>query len=217
MKAPLARMEDWSSLDLLLAFAMWAVMMVGMMLPSAAPMILLFSALHRKRREQNAPHVPTLVFLLGYLAVWTAFSGAATLAQWGLHGAALLSPGMALSSPIVGGALLVAAGIYQWTPFKEACLRKCRTPLDFLMTEWREGVCGAVVMGLRHGLFCAGCCALLMGILFVAGVMNLLWVAGVAAFILVEKVAPKHRWTARLSGSGLAAWGLWIAAERWIH
>ncbi len=217
MKQAMARPGGWGPREVGLTFVMWAVMMAGMMVPSAMPMILLFATLQRKRREERAPFVPTGVFLLGYLVVWTLFSVAATFTQWGLHEASLLSSRMVVTAPLAGAALLVAAGVYQWTPLKEACLRKCRTPLDFLMTEWREGARGALVMGLRHGLFCAGCCALLMGLLFVAGVMNLLWVAAGAAFVLVEKLIPAGRWPSRLSGAALAAWGLWIGAERWVH
>lgn len=208
--------HPWTLRDLGLTFAMWAVMMVAMMTPAAAPMILLFAAIHRKRRERAMPYVPTAAFLLGYLAVWTLFSAGATLAQWGLHAAALLTPGMALASALAGGALLGAAGIYQWLPLKDACLRRCRAPLDFVLSEWREGLRGAVAMGMRHGLFCVGCCGLLMAILFAAGVMNLLWVAGIAAFVLLEKAAPGGRWIGRLGGAALLLWGLRVSLGPWL-
>ena len=183
-------LAPWTLADLLATVAMWAIMMVAMMLPSAAPVILLSAAVNRKRREQGGLAVPTGVFVLGYLLVWGGFSVGAALAQWGLHTAALLSPAMATTSPILAGALLIAAGVYQLTPLKEVCLAKCRSPLGFLMTEWREGPAGALRMGLRHGTYCLGCCWMLMGLLFVLGVMNLLWVAVIAGFILLEKVAP---------------------------
>ncbi|MFN3484275.1 MAG: DUF2182 domain-containing protein, partial [Planctomycetota bacterium] len=141
--------QPWTARELILTFAMWAVMMVAMMTPAAAPMILLFSAIHRKRRERSMPYVPTAAFLFGYLIVWTCFSVVATLVQWGLQAATLLTPGMALGSALAGGALLGAAGVYQWLPLKDACLRRCRAPLDFVLSEWREGLRGAVAMGMR--------------------------------------------------------------------
>jgi len=180
----------WTLADYGATVAMWAIMMVAMMLPSAAPLVLLFAAVNRKRREEGGLAVSTGVFVLGYLGAWGAFSVGAALAQWGLHTAALLSPFMATTSPIVAGALLIAAGVYQLTPLKAACLAKCRSPLGFLLTEWREGAAGALRMGLRHGAYCLGCCWLLMGLLFVTGVMNLVWVAVIALFVLLEKVAP---------------------------
>ncbi len=200
----------WGVGEFLLTFAMWAVMMVAMMVPSAAPMILLFATVHRRQRAEGHTAVPTAVFLLGYLAVWTAFSLAATLAQWGLQTAALLSPMMVATSPLLGGALLMAAGAFQWTPLKHACLAKCRSPLGFLLTEWREGARGAFVMGLRHGAYCTGCCWALMALLFVGGVMNLLWVAAIAAFVLLEKVAPAGGVVGKAAGSALAGWGGWM-------
>lgn len=202
----------WTAADVGFAVIMWGVMMIGMMLPAAAPVILLFAAVNRKRREQGGPGVPTAIFVLGYLLVWGGFSVAAALLQWGLHSAALLSPAMATTSPLLGGALLVAAGAYQWTPLKAVCLRHCRSPLGFLMTEWREGVAGALWMGVRHGAYCLGCCAVLMGLLFVTGVMNLLWVAVIAAFILVEKVAPGGRLVGRVGSGALILAGLVLLA-----
>jgi predicted metal-binding membrane protein len=209
--AALPRMEGWTPRELGLMLAMWAVMMVAMMTPSAAPMILMFAQVHRGRRERRDPSLPTGLFLLGYLLVWGLFGAGATLAQWGLHSTLLLSDGMKVASPALGAGLLLAAGLYQWTPLKEACLRRCRTPLGFVMSEWREGARGAVVMGLRHGMYCAGCCWSLMLLLFAAGVMNLAWVAALTVFVLVEKQIPHGRWLSRLSGAGLAAWGAAVA------
>ncbi len=203
-------MNAWSPSSLIPLFLMWAEMMVAMMLPSAAPMILTFSTVNRKRREQEQPFVPTGVFVLGYLAVWTVFSALAALAQWALHATALLSPMMASTSPFFGGALLIAAGVFQWTPMKHACLRHCRSPLSFLMTDWREGKSGALRMGLKHGAYCTGCCWFLMALLFVAGVMNMWWVAIIAGFVLLEKVAPKGMWIGRIAGALLIAWGAWM-------
>ena len=206
-------LQAWSALDLLSLFLMWATMMVAMMLPSAAPMILLVATIHRRRRERASPAVPTAIFAAGYLVVWTAFSGAAALAQWGLHQTALLSPAMASTSPAFSGALLILAGAYQWLPVKSACLSRCRSPLGFLGSEWREGVAGTVVMGLRHGLFCLGCCWALMALLFVAGVMNPLWVAAIAGLVLVEKIARVGPGVGKLAGLALGAWGAWLLVK----
>jgi predicted metal-binding membrane protein len=201
----------WNHAQAAFMFVMWVVMMVAMMVPSAAPMILIFHRVASDRLTQGQPAVPTAVFLGGYLAVWAGFSALATGAQWLLHDAALLSPGMAAASPLLGGALLVAAGVFQLTPLKHACLTRCRTPLGFLLTEWREGVRGAWVMGLRHGMFCTVCCWALMALLFVGGVMNLLWVAALAIVVLGEKVLPRGDVLGRLGGVALIAWGAWVA------
>ncbi len=204
----------WPIADLFMLLVMWTVMMVAMMVPSAAPMVLVFAALNRKRRAEDRPYVPTGLFLLGYLAVWTGFSAMVTIAQWGLHRAALLSPGMVSTSPIFGGVLLIAAGIFQFTSWKHACLKHCRTPLHFLMTGWREGYVGAWKMGLEHGLQCTVCCWLLMALLFVAGVMNLLWVATISIFVLIEKIAPSARWVTRIGGVLSVGWGVWLILHR---
>jgi len=179
-----------------------------MMVPSASPLILMMAAANRKRRERDDPLVPTGLFLTGYLLVWTAFSAVATVAQWGLHAAALLSPGMVSVSPLLGGLLLLTAGIFQFTPLKQACLIHCRSPLGFIMGHWREGRAGAMRMGLEHGLYCVGCCWILMALLFVAGVMNLLWVAGISLFVLAEKVLPRGELVGRLGGAVLLVAGV---------
>ena len=215
MHMGMPEMHPWSVADGLLLFLMWAVMMVAMMLPSAAPMILMFTAMNRRRAEQGRPLARTGVFVLGYVAVWTAFSAVATAAQWTLHVGALLSPGMVSASPVVGAGLLVAAGVFQWTPLKRACLTNCRSPLSFLMTQWREGAHGALVMGLRHGAYCVGCCWLLMALLFVAGVMNLVWVAVIAAFVLVEKALPAGDRLGRITGAILVIAGVVLIVQSW--
>lgn len=202
--------QPWGKVDFALMLLMWVVMMVGMMVPSASPMILTFTSVNRDRHAKGEVVVPTAVFLAGYAVVWGTFSLAATLTQWGLHQAALLSPMMVSTSPILGGLLLIAAGSFQWSALKHACLSKCRTPLSFLLTEWRDGPRGALVMGLRHGVFCTGCCWALMALLFVGGVMNLLWVATIAIFVLVEKIAPRGLRIERVVGLGLIAWGAWM-------
>ena len=217
MEMAMPQVQTWGAVDFALMFVMWAVMMVAMMTPSAAPMILMFAGVNRRRQEQQAPYVPASVFLVGYLVVWAAFSVVATAAQWGLHALSLLSPMMVSTSPVLGGILLLIAGIYQWTPFKHACLSKCRSPLGFVLNEWREGRWGAFLMGLKHGGYCTGCCWSLMALLFVAGVMNLLWVAAIAGFVLLEKVAPAGHRMGQAAGVlmvaggvvllGLALWG----------
>lgn len=212
MEMAMPQTQAWGVADFTLMFVMWAVMMVAMMTPSAAPMILTFAGASRRRRGRQSPYAPTAVFVSGYLVVWASFSVLATVAQWGLHTASLLSPMMASTSSILGGALLLAAGIYQWTPLKYACLRHCRSPLGFILNEWREGTGGAFLMGLKHGGYCVGCCWFLMALLFVAGVMNLLWVAAIAGFVLLEKVAPVGHLVGRVAGVMLVGWGVWIFA-----
>jgi predicted metal-binding membrane protein len=194
------RVHAWDPLDVGLLFIMWAVMMIAMMVPAAAPMVLTFATVQRKRQEQNRATVPTVVFLLGYALVWTAYAAVAAVAQWRLHEADLLSATMASTSTRLGGALLLVAGVFQWTPVKQACLAKCRSPLSFVMTEWREGRAGAFVMGVRHGAYCVACCWALMALLFVAGVMNLLWIAGLAIVVLAERVLPGGAAVSRVVG-----------------
>ena len=195
----------WTPSHVALQFVMWAAMMAAMMLPSAAPVILLVAGLARTGAAAGAPSAAS--FALGYLLVWTGFSLLATALQWGLHEAGLLSPRMAAGNAVLAGAVLVAAGIYQWTPLKAACLRHCRSPLAFLLAHWRGGALGGAVTGLRHGLYCLGCCAMLMALLFVGGVMNFAWIAGIALLVLIEKLLPWGGRTCRLSGAVLTLWG----------
>jgi predicted metal-binding membrane protein len=187
--------------------AMWAVMMAAMMLPSAAPMILLYGTIARRKLETGHVVAGTGVFSLGYLAVWTAFTLAAVGLQFALERAALLSPMMVMTSRVLAGLVMIGAGVYQWTPLKQACLRRCRSPLEFILTEWREGTRGALTMGMRHGAFCLGCCWMLMLLLFVGGVMNIAWIAGTALFVVVEKLAPAGHWIGRAAGVALIVWG----------
>jgi predicted metal-binding membrane protein len=210
MSMPMSAMQAWTSMDFVLMFIMWTVMMIAMMTPSASPMVFLFAKIDRQRQTQRNPIATSWVFLAGYLVIWAAFSAVAVLAQWGLHSAALLSPMMVSTSALLGGSLLVAAGVFQLTPLKHACLHQCRTPLGFLISEWRNGYQGAFVMGLKHGYFCTGCCWALMALLFVAGVMNLLWVAAIAGFVLVEKIAPAGHWLGKAAGILMIGWGGWM-------
>lgn len=207
----MGRMEGmapvWSPSHFSAMLLMWIIMMAAMMLPSALPMILLYSTMIRRSREQRRVLPATGIFALGYFVTWIAFGLAATSLQWALDAAALLSSEMATTNQVAAAVILIAAGIYQWTPLKQSCLRRCRSPLDFVLTYWRAGAWGSMAMGVRHGAFCLGCCWMLMLLLFVGGIMNLLWIAGLAAFVLVEKTAPAGHWTARFAGVALAAWG----------
>ena len=189
-----------------LMFFMWWIMMMAMMLPSAAPMILLFAMINRKQREKGSPYVPTGIFAAGYVLVWGAFSLIAVSAQWGLERSGLLSA-MASTSVLLGAGLLIAAGIYQLTPLKHACLRHCRSPIFFVTQHWRPGGLGALHMGIEHGAFCTGCCWFLMALLFYGGVMNLYWIVGLAVFVLLEKTIPAGHWFGRITGVLLIAWG----------
>ena len=203
-------LASWSAGSLLPLFLMWAVMMVAMMLPSAAPMLLTFAAVARNRRRADRPYVPVTVFAAGYLAVWSVFSLLAAVGQWLLHRAALLSPMMASSSVWLAAILLFAAGVFQFTPLKNRCLTRCRAPLDFIMTRWREGPSGAFSMGMEHGTFCAGCCWALMALLFVLGVMNVLWIAMLTVIVALEKLLPHAKWFSAASGIALIVWAIWV-------
>ncbi len=194
------RARAWDPVDVVLLFIMWAVMMIAMMVPAAAPMVFTFATVQRQRQQQDRATVPTVVFLLGYALVWTAYAAVAALVQGRLHEADLLSAAMASTSTWLGGALLLVAGVFQWTPLKQGCLAKCRSPLSFVMSEWREGRAGAFVMGVRHGAYCVACCWALMALLFVAGVMNLLWIAGLAIVVLAERVLPGGTAVSRVVG-----------------
>jgi predicted metal-binding membrane protein len=190
----------WTVTDVFLTFAMWTVMMIGMMTGTAAPVLLLFAAARSKRAERGGG-LAVFMFGLGYISMWVGFSACAALAQWALREAALLSPAMAASSPRVAGAILVAAGAYQLTPLKSACLTQCRSPLGFLLTNWRAGNIGALRMGAHHGAYCLGCCWALMSVLFVVGVMSLLWVAALTGLIFIEKMGPAGAAVGRVAGA----------------
>lgn len=180
--------RPWDTGYFLAALTMWMVMMVGMMLPSAAPTVLLFDAL--QTHAGGGGHGKTAAFAAGYVVAWSAFSLAATTVQWGVSVATLLSAMATGTSPVLAGSLLVAAGAYQLTPWKTACLRRCRSPAEFLVRHRRVGRLGPLLLGLHHGAYCIGCCWALMALLFAFGVVNLLWVAVLAIFVLVEKLTP---------------------------
>jgi predicted metal-binding membrane protein len=207
MAAP--NLQPWSWADLLMTFIMWAVMMAAMMLPSALPTILLFA---KTNQSQGRP-LHSGLFTCGYLALWAAFSVVATLLQWLLHSYGFLSAMDATYSPLLGGGVLMVAGMYQWSPLKRVCLRHCRSPLAFLLTHWREGPKGAWHMGVHHGAYCVGCCWALMLVLFVVGVMNVMWVMIIALYVLLEKLFFKSQRSEKLSGLLIILWGVWLAAH----
>jgi predicted metal-binding membrane protein len=190
-------MSDWSAANWLAVFLMWAIMMAAMMLPTATPMVSVFGTLNESRGEARR----TVAFVAGYVALWTAFAAAATAAQWTLQTRGLLSPMIVSMSPALSAALLVIAGAFQFTPLKHACLRACRSPLGFFLTDWRDGLWGAARMGVRHGLYCLGCCWALMALLFVGGAMNLLWIAALTLLVAMEKLAPKGDILAKALGA----------------
>ncbi len=204
--------EPWTPIEFVYVFLMWAVMMVGMMTPSAAPMILIYARVGRRAVMDGTPFAATAWFVGGYLLAWIAFSLAATSAQWALERATLLTPMMASASTILGGVVLVLAGLYQWTPLKDACLFHCQAPLTFILHHggFRGDLAGALTLGLRHGIYCIGCCWGLMALLFVVGVMNLFWIAALAILVLLEKVIPFGRGVARLAGVVFMLGGGWV-------
>lgn len=189
----------WDAPHLFLLWLMWAVMMTGMMLPSAAPMVMLAG-------DGGRPYF----LALGYLSTWLAFSAGATILQWLLMRALVLTPMMAVSGPAAGASLLAIAGVYQWTPLKHACLATCQSPMAFVTRRWRSGNIGAFTMGAEHGVYCVGCCWALMLLLFAGGVMNLAVIAALTAFVAFEKLAPLGMWGARISGTALIAGAAWM-------
>lgn len=204
---------QWDFTHLALLFAMWTVMMAGMMLPSAAPTLLLYGCVIRKSPDNARTAAHINAFAGGYLVVWTVFSLVATMAQRLLAERLLLSPMMEANDPLFGGGLLMLAGVYQFTPAKRACLAFCRSPAEFLTRHWKPGPGGGFYLGLANGLYCLGCCWALMLLLFVGGVMNLWWIAALTVFVLLEKVAPYGGKGGRLSGILIFALGLWMAVK----
>lgn len=201
----------WSWTTAVAVVVMWAGMMFAMMLPSAAPTILAFDSVERGDGGDGPGTPRTLVFAGAYLLVWVGYSALAAGAQWGLQASGLLTPMIVSSSDRLTAGLLVLAGLYQLTPLKQACLRHCRTPLAFLMAEWRDGTRGAVAMGLKHGLYCAGCCWALMLLLFVAGVMNPVWIVFLTVVVALEKWPRLPIWLTRLTGAAAIAAGAAVA------
>ncbi|HKB95411.1 MAG TPA: DUF2182 domain-containing protein, partial [Rhizomicrobium sp.] len=205
----------WGGADFLFCFLMWAVMMAGMMLPTAAPVVLLYARMGRQAQALAKPFAATGWFAGGYLLAWAGFSGLATLLQAALAHAALLTPGLATANDIMGGAILIAAGIYQWSGLKLRCLANCRSPLFFIQLHggFKRRALPSLRLGLLHGLYCIGCCWALMLMLFAGGVMNIAWIAGLAALVLLEKVMSEGRAVTRAVGLGLIIGGLVLALQ----
>jgi predicted metal-binding membrane protein len=210
---PMDMSMPWSTSYAVLMFIMWSIMMIAMMVSSAAPMVLLFAAIKRKQAASVSPFLDAWIFLGGYLLTWAGFSLVATLAQWALERAGLLSMAMASTSAVLGGVILLLAGFYQFTPVKSVCLRYCQSPVLFLSRHWRPGAAGALRMGLRHGSYCLGCCWFLMALLFVSGIMNLFWIAGIALYVACEKLLPLGHRLSRAAGVALIASGLIVLAR----
>ncbi|MCP5162059.1 MAG: DUF2182 domain-containing protein [Hahellaceae bacterium] len=204
----MAPIGQWHTVDVFMLFAMWAIMMAGMMLPSATPVILWVNRINQQRRRNHTAYIHTLYFVSGYLWVWSLFSGLITLLQWWLHSAALLSPMMMSANRTFSALLLITAGLYQWSPLKQQCLRLCQSPLSLISTQWREGHWGAIRLGLIHGQYCVGCCWALMVLLFITGVMNLKWILLITLFVMIEKLLSKGEWFARLTGVVLVGLGV---------
>lgn len=203
----------WNPFTVTAVFAMWSIMMAAMMLPAALPVLDAYRRVSGSEKL-GATQGGVVYFATGHLLIWIGFAAVATFAQWWLVGLDDLEPMMIeLRSPIIGGAVLAAAGLFQWTPLKYACLSRCRSPLGFLLTEWRPGRAGALWMGVRYGLFCLGCCWALMALLFVFGVMNLAVIIALTAIVILEKIVPKGEWLARIIGVAMVLFGIWWAAS----
>ena len=201
----------WLSSDFFLLFLMWSVMMIAMMTPSILPMVMLFTAINEKNKTQNKPYASPFNLLFGYLLSWILFSLVITLPQYSMHQAELLNPMMEPAHAYVGALFLILAGLYQFTPFKDACLTVCQSPLSFMMNNWRDGNLGAFLIGYKHGFYCVGCCWVLMLTLFALGVMNIMWVAILTIFVLFEKLSYKYPKQYRyITGVIFISWGLFL-------
>jgi predicted metal-binding membrane protein len=205
-------LRAWTASDFAFIFLMWSIMMVGMMTPSATPMILIYARVARQAAQEGRPFAATGWFVSGYLLSWAAFSFLAAIAQGALERVAWLTPMMAAASNKVGGAVLIVAGVYQFTPLKNNCLSQCQSPFAFIQANggFRRGTGASIRLGMRHGFYCIGCCWALMAQLFVGGVMNILWIAAIAIFVLIEKAIPAGGAIARVAGAGLALAGIWL-------
>jgi len=207
----MASMPGGMETGIAMTLAMWTVMMAAMMLPSASPAILLYAAMVRKNAERGVALAAVWLFVAGYLLAWAGFAVLAALLQAALEGTGLLAPMMLSASPWLSGALLLAAGAYQFTPLKKLCLSKCREPVHFFITNWHPGPLGALRMGAAHGAYCVGCCWLLMLTGLAVGVMNLAWMALLTVAVAVEQAAPGGVWVGRALGAGLIVWGAVLA------
>lgn len=185
-------------------------MMMAMMLPSVAPLILLFAMVNRKKKEKQNPFVPAGYFLSGYFIVWAAFSLLATVLQWALQHVNWLNPEMIITNKLLGSMILFAAGLFQFSALKKKCLNHCQTPVDFIHHKWKEGRKGALKMGIENGFYCLGCCWVLMVLLFVSGIMNILWIALIAVFVLLEKLIKNSKWISSIAGAALVVYSIII-------
>lgn len=192
--------DDPSGLSFSMIFFMWSIMMIAMMLPSALVMVHMLSKVFRNMPGHNDSALLTLIFTAGYLFVWIGFSLGASIIQWLLQITSSLSTKLAFTSAALSGMVLIAAGIYQWTALKQTCLNICRSPMSFLMLHWMEGPAGSLKMGLKHGMYCVGCCWLLMMVMFVGGVMGFYWMVGIATYVLLEKIVPHGELISRMGG-----------------
>jgi predicted metal-binding membrane protein len=211
--------RPWAAADVGFNLVMWTVMMVAMMTPSVAPMVLLYAMVGRRARTDGNPFAPSGWFFAGYAVVWVGFSILATCAQWLLTSISVLTPMMATANSTIGGLVLIFAGLYQWSPVKDVCLRQCQSPIAFLSSHggFRSDPAGAFNLGIKHGTYCLGCCWALMALLFVGGVMNIAWIGGIALLILMEKILPFGQWVSRLSGVVIGLVGVWlILGEVWL-
>ena len=199
---------EWTYIDFILLFLMWLVMMIAMMTPSISTFILMFATVNRQKKQQDRPFINTAYLIAGYFLVWAAFSLVATTLQWLLQQISLLNPDMKITSKILGSIILIATGIFQFTPLKKTCLTHCGSPLNFVLQHWKESKQGALKMGIENGFYCLGCCWMLMVLLFVTGIMNLLWVAIIALFVLVEKILSQLKWIPFFAGIALILYGI---------
>jgi predicted metal-binding membrane protein len=204
---------QWTWTDFVLLLLMWLIMMIAMMIPSVSPLILIFAMINRQRQQRKSPFVPAGYLLSGYFLVWAAFSLIATCLQWLLQQISLLNPEMETTSKVLGAIILISAGVFQFTPLKHTCLNHCRTPFNFIHRHWKEGKLGALKMGVENGMYCLGCCWVLMILLFVSGIMNLLWIAIIALFVLIEKVLPAAKPISFVAGIVLIAYGITILIQ----
>jgi predicted metal-binding membrane protein len=206
----------WHPIEFVFVFVMWAVMMIGMMTPSVAPLILIYARVGREAAVQQKPFAASAWLASGYLLAWISFSMVATVVQWSIERGGWLTPAMASASNTFGGLTLIAAGLYQWTPLKHACLRRCQAPLQFIQRHggFRGDAIGSLALGIRHGIYCVGCCWVLMALLFVGGVMNVLWITAIMIFVLIEKVVPVGRLISRIAGAGFLTAGLLMIASQ---
>lgn len=204
---------QWSWTDFVLLFLMWFVMMIAMMAPSVSPLVLIFTLLNRKRQQHQNPYVPSGYLLSGYFLVWAAFSLFATLLQWLLQQVALLNPEMVTTSKLLGGIILIMAGMFQFTPLKNTCLRNCRSPIGFIHQHWKDGKSGALRMGIQNGIYCLGCCWILMILLFVSGIMNILWITIISLFVLIEKVLSSIKFISPIAGIALITYGIIVLLQ----